>query len=121
MKGSFVQIIREDLTGLIFLYKPIFLSSPSPIRTPTRAQKFLEKLTTTEVSTSPAKVAARRRRAAMAEANQNTNPNPAPSGGEVPPNVTIYINNLNEKIKLEGTPYLSRMFMQNIIFVFHCL
>ncbi|TMW87797.1 hypothetical protein EJD97_019461 [Solanum chilense] len=37
----------------------------------------------------------------MAEANQNTNPNPAPSGGEVPPNVTIYINNLNEKIKLE--------------------
>lgn len=51
----------------------------------------------------------------MAEANQNTNPNttptpapaptsnpnPNPSGGEVPPNVTIYINNLNEKIKLE--------------------
>uniref|UniRef100_A0A0V0IX99 Putative ovule protein n=1 Tax=Solanum chacoense TaxID=4108 RepID=A0A0V0IX99_SOLCH len=37
----------------------------------------------------------------MAEANQNTNPNPAPSGGEAPPNVTIYINNLNEKIKLE--------------------
>ncbi|CAN4091405.1 unnamed protein product [Withania somnifera] len=47
----------------------------------------------------------------MAEANQNTNPNQNsnpntnpnsnPSVGEVPPNVTIYINNLNEKIKLE--------------------
>lgn len=64
----------------------------------------------------------------MAEANQNTNPNttptpapaptsnpnPNPSGGEVPPNVTIYINNLNEKIKLEGTSYLSRMFPQTL-------
>ncbi|CAN4093054.1 unnamed protein product [Withania somnifera] len=37
----------------------------------------------------------------MAEANPNPNPTPNPSVGEVPPNVTIYINNLNEKIKLE--------------------
>ena len=27
------------------------------------------------------------------------------TGTEVPPNVTIYINNLNEKIKLEGKHY----------------
>lgn len=26
------------------------------------------------------------------------------TGTEIPPNVTIYINNLNEKIKLDGTP-----------------
>ena len=25
------------------------------------------------------------------------------TGNEIPPNMTIYINNLNEKIKLEGT------------------
>lgn len=35
--------------------------------------------------------------AAMAEA--------VTGGTEVPPNMTIYINNLNEKIKLDGTCY----------------
>lgn len=53
----------------------------------------------------------------MAEANQNTNPNPNPnpSGGEVTPNVTIYINNLNEKIKLEGrySMLLSRLYVKH--------
>lgn len=32
----------------------------------------------------------------MAETNQ--------ASGEIPPNMTIYINNLNEKIKLDGIP-----------------
>lgn len=55
----------------------------------------------------------------MAEANQNTNPNPNPnpSGGEVTPNVTIYINNLNEKIKLEGrySLLLSKLYVKHYL------